>query len=81
MKFNNPTEYFTLYAIISHLGNDIQSGHCIAYCKNRKDDAWYQYNDENISKIEESTIFQKEAIDSYLLFYKKEVSFEENIKK
>lgn len=44
-------------------------GHYTAYCKNHKNDKWYEYNDTNVSEIYN----QKSIISptAYVLFLKR----------
>ena len=57
---------YHLYAIASHHGNDVDSGHFTASCKSIKDDKWHLFNDENVSEIHDLDTNSKEV---YLLFY------------
>lgn len=56
---------YKLKAVGNHLGN-LGSGHYFAYCQ--EDDEWFEYNDENISKIQSDKIVTNSA---YTLFYEK----------
>jgi len=64
--YNNNKYIYDLYAISNHSGGT-QGGHYWSYCKN-KDGAWYNFNDEDVSPIEESELIDSNA---YCLFYKK----------
>ena len=41
-------------------------GHYTAYCKNFMDGKWYEFNDNCVDQVQESSIISSEA---YLLFY------------
>ena len=59
---------YELYAVICHLGPSSMSGHFVAYCRNRKDNKWYLYNDSIVSLCSR----KDQYIDGmpYILFYK-----------
>ncbi len=59
---------YNLYSINNHSGNGINSGHYYSYCKHPGDNNWYEFNDDNVSKIDESNLITNSA---YILFYKK----------
>ena len=40
---------FRLYAVICHFGPSSNSGHFVAFCRNRMDHKWYLYNDSIVS--------------------------------
>ena len=63
--YDKKNSLFSLYGVCNHIGT-INSGHYYSYCKHNGD--WYNYDDDNISKISESNIVSKNA---YCLFYKK----------
>ena len=46
-------------------------GHYTAYCKNRINDNWYHYNDEQVSQIDEREVEKNQS--AYVLFYNRVV--------
>ena len=64
--YNNDSFVYDLYGISNHSGG-LQGGHYWAYCKNI-DGNWYNYNDEQVNQIDESSLITSKA---YCLFYKK----------
>ena len=64
--YDNDKYVYDLFAISNHSGG-IQGGHYWAYCKNT-DGNWYNFNDEDVSLINESNLISPQA---YCLFYKK----------
>jgi ubiquitin C-terminal hydrolase len=59
--------YYELTGVISHFGDNDDSGHFIAYCKNCDDCNWYKFNDGIITKCSFSDVCQKGM--HYILFY------------
>tara|TARA_B110000908_G_C10120063_1_gene387184 strand:- start:238 stop:420 length:183 start_codon:yes stop_codon:yes gene_type:complete len=57
---------YDLYAISNH-GGEFSGGHYWSYAKNI-DGNWYNFNDTQITSIEESDLISS---DAYCLFYKK----------
>jgi ubiquitin C-terminal hydrolase len=72
---NNISKYkkYTLFAINNHTNfsnfgfNGISFGHYYSYCKNYTNNKWYNFDDDNVTEINESDLITKEA---YMLFYK-----------
>ena len=58
---------YDLFAVANHVGG-LHGGHYFAYCKNYIDGGWYEFNDSNVSKIEEKKVVSDNA---YVLFYNK----------
>ena len=61
------TKYEPLYGTCVHLGG-LNGGHYYSICKNKLDNCWRVYNDSNVSKINESEVFNNHP---YCLFYKR----------
>ena len=59
---------YELYAVICHLGPSSMSGHFVAYCRNRKDNKWYLYNDSIVSLCSRKDQYTDGM--PYILFYK-----------
>ena len=68
----NEKYIFSLYGVITHIGESGESGHFIASCKSPIDkNKWYKYNDSIVSAI---TDFNKEVVNfgtPYILFYER----------
>jgi ubiquitin C-terminal hydrolase len=58
---------FRLYAVICHFGPSSNSGHFVAFCRNRMDHKWYLYNDSIVSLCKEPQEYNKGM--PYILFY------------
>jgi ubiquitin C-terminal hydrolase len=62
---NDPAKY-TLMSFVVHVGETLNSGHYIAYCKYNL--GWYEYNDTIVTKLDKQAL--AEALQSsYILFY------------
>ena len=59
--------YYELTGVICHFGDNDDSGHFIAYCKNCDDCNWYKFNDGAITKCSFQDVKQKGM--HYVLFY------------
>ena len=62
---------YKLIGVITHLGDNGESGHFIAHCLSPIDGEWYTYNDAIVSKIDD---IKKQVVDlgmPYLLFYQR----------
>ena len=42
-------------------------GHYIAYCRNNLNNLWYEFDDQSVTEVSESTVQNAEA---YVLFYR-----------
>ena len=56
---------YDLFAVANHVGG-LHGGHYYAYCKNCKDNEWYEFNDSHVSIIEKKKVCSDTA---YVLFY------------
>ena len=65
--FKECNTQFQLYAVICHFGPSSNSGHFVAYCRNRMDHKWYLYNDSIVSLCKEPHEYNKGM--PYILFY------------
>ena len=66
-----PQMIYSLYGVITHIGQSGPSAHFVASCKSSVDNKWYRYNDSMVYSINN---FQKEVIElgtPYILFYQK----------
>ena len=59
---------YELYAVICHLGPSSDSGHFVAYCRNRIDNKWYLYNDAFVNLCTRPKQYTEGM--PYILFYK-----------
>ena len=67
-SFKQGNTYFHLYAVICHLGPSSMSGHFVAYCKHRKNNKWYKYNDSFVTEFTKDKEYNEGM--PYILFYK-----------
>ena len=67
-SFKQGNTYFHLYAVICHLGPSSMSGHFVAYCKHRKNNKWYKYNDSFVTECTKDKEYNEGM--PYILFYK-----------
>ncbi|WVQ75606.1 hypothetical protein IAR50_005234 [Cryptococcus sp. DSM 104548] len=58
---------YDLYAVDNHFGG-MGGGHYTAFCRNRVDGEWYNYDDSRVSKTDASAVQSRAA---YLLFYRR----------
>ena len=68
---DQPTLLYSLYGVITHIGQSGPNAHFVASCKSPIDNKWYRYNDAFVSPISN---IQKEIIEfgnPYILFYQK----------
>ena len=66
-----PLIIYSLYGVITHIGQSGPNAHFVASCKSPIDHKWYRYNDSIVTPIKD---IQKEVIDfgtPYILFYYK----------
>ena len=70
MSYNDgkPIKY-KLLTICSHMGSSGSFGHYIAYCKQKENGKWYQFNDAFVSECKQEEIIN--GGDPYLLLYEK----------
>ena len=59
---------YRIIGVCTHLGYSGSLGHYIAYCKNRKTNQWFKFNDHIISKCTGREIYENSP---YLLLYEK----------
>lgn len=62
-RLKPPTRY-SLFGVINHVGN-MQYGHYFSYAL--VDGAWYEFNDETVTKIEAANV---KTANAYMLFYR-----------
>ena len=67
---DKPQIVYTLYGVITHIGQSGPNAHFVASCKNT-DNKWYRFNDAMVTPIKD---LQKEVIEfgnPYILFYQR----------
>ncbi|KAJ8793468.1 hypothetical protein J1605_019302 [Eschrichtius robustus] len=47
--------------------DELKGGHYIAYCRNNLNNLWYEFDDQSVTEVSESTVQNAEA---YVLFYR-----------
>ncbi|CRK91243.1 CLUMA_CG004924, isoform B [Clunio marinus] len=67
MEKSDPPPVYTLYGISNHMGST-HGGHYVASCKHPVNKKWFEYNDNFVSEITESSLVTSSA---YLLFYER----------
>jgi ubiquitin C-terminal hydrolase len=60
---------YQLTGLIQHIGG-VSGGHYISYCKNYKNNNWYEFDDSRTRQITEQQVLEKEA---YILFYQRQI--------
>ena len=58
---------YQIAGICAHLGSSGSSGHYIAFCRNKSNGKWYEFNDSSCSECDKSTAFS--SGNPYLLIY------------
>ncbi|OMJ82294.1 hypothetical protein SteCoe_17075 [Stentor coeruleus] len=66
----NSSCQYQLNGMIQHMGG-VNGGHYVSYCKNFKNNNWYEYDDLLTRQITEQELLEKEA---YILFYQRQIS-------
>ncbi|GBP90843.1 Ubiquitin carboxyl-terminal hydrolase 31 [Eumeta japonica] len=63
---------YDLYAICYHHGDDLETGHYTAACKNPYDGHWYKFDDSRVVQVDDECAYD-ELVDNtaYMLFYKR----------
>ncbi|XP_063049913.1 ubiquitin carboxyl-terminal hydrolase 37-like [Engraulis encrasicolus] len=64
---------YRLSAIVSHMGDTIQSGHYVADCREAGGQTWVHYNDEEVTPVTEEAVLEGRAKTAYMLFYERKV--------
>ncbi|XP_017778771.1 PREDICTED: ubiquitin carboxyl-terminal hydrolase 43 [Nicrophorus vespilloides] len=65
---------YDLYAVVYHHGNDLETGHYTAACRNPYDSNWYLYDDAKVVNLtEQSNDIALDLVNNsaYILFYQK----------
>lgn len=72
-KISTPNDNtYDLYAVCYHHGNDLETGHYTAACKNPYDQQWYRFDDTRVTHIPNEDITMELINNSaYILFYQR----------
>ncbi|CAG4979927.1 unnamed protein product [Colias eurytheme] len=63
---------YDLYAICYHHGDDLETGHYTAACKNPYDNHWYKFDDSRVTPVSDENAHGELVNNSaYMLFYKR----------
>ena len=71
IEIKNTGYNYELFGVITHIGENGQGGHFIAYCRDPFTNVWSKYNDAIVTEVKD---FQNDIINfanPYLLFYQK----------
>jgi len=67
---------YSLFGAVSHLGTSLSAGHYVAAVKSRRDDVWYECNDERVTPLTLKALYDGRPVTSfragaepYILFY------------
>jgi len=70
------TGQYRLFGVVSHLGTSLSVGHYVAAVRSRRDDIWYECNDEKVTPLSLKALYDGRAVTSvrpgtepYILFY------------
>ena len=66
---NGNKEFFKLIGIVFHYGDSSAYGHYVAYCRNKVNNTFYNFNDSNVKISNFENILNDEV--PYILFYEK----------
>lgn len=70
---NHHDNVYDLYAICYHHGDDLETGHYTAACKNPYDRHWYKFDDSRVTRIEDECAYDELVNNTaYMLFYKRQ---------
>ncbi|XP_047529374.1 ubiquitin carboxyl-terminal hydrolase 31 [Vanessa atalanta] len=63
---------YDLYAVCYHHGDDLETGHYTAACKNPYDGRWYKFDDSRVTSVDDENVYSELVNNSaYMLFYKR----------
>ncbi|KAG8432268.1 hypothetical protein GDO86_016782 [Hymenochirus boettgeri] len=68
---------YRLISVVSHIGNSSSSGHYISDAYDIKKQAWFTYNDLEVSRTQESTVQSDRDRSGYIFFYMHKDIFDE----
>ena len=64
--YNGQKTKYKLVAVCTHMGYSGASGHYIAYCLNKSNGNWYNFNDSSCRKCDKYEVYNNSP---YLLIY------------
>lgn len=63
---------YDLYAICYHHGDDLETGHYTAACKNPYDGHWYKFDDSRVTEVPDEDAYSELVNNTaYMLFYRR----------
>ncbi|XP_048482741.1 ubiquitin carboxyl-terminal hydrolase 4 [Plutella xylostella] len=63
---------YDLFAVCYHHGDDLETGHYTAACKNPYDNHWYKFDDSRVALVEDDNAYTELVNNTaYMLFYKR----------
>ncbi|EPQ18430.1 Ubiquitin carboxyl-terminal hydrolase 37 [Myotis brandtii] len=68
---------YRLISVVSHIGSTSSSGHYISDVYDIKKQAWFTYNDLEVSKIQEASVQSDRDRSGYIFFYMHKEVFDE----
>ena len=70
---SNNSGFYELTAVLTHKGRSANSGHYVGWSKNHKNNQWYMYDDDTVTKVSEEEILKLSGggdwHTAYVLFY------------
>jgi len=70
------TGQYRLFGVVSHLGPSLSSGHYVAAVRSRRDDIWYECNDDRVTPLNLKALYDGRSVtavrqdaEPYILFY------------
>ncbi|XP_055986204.1 ubiquitin carboxyl-terminal hydrolase 26 [Sorex fumeus] len=75
-EMDDPYSY-RLIGIISHLGDDLNSGHYVTDAYDFERQVWFTYNDMTVLHVEEFPMQEARVCTGYIFFYMNSKTFEE----
>jgi ubiquitin carboxyl-terminal hydrolase 20/33 len=64
-----PIPLYNLFGVICHSGS-LHGGHYYSYARNSSTGKWFEFNDSQVSEVDEAVVEQSEA---YVLFYEQQI--------
>uniref|UniRef100_A0A8C5KEA3 Ubiquitin carboxyl-terminal hydrolase n=1 Tax=Jaculus jaculus TaxID=51337 RepID=A0A8C5KEA3_JACJA len=77
IKTGNLPHSYRLISVVSHIGSTSSSGHYISDVYDIKKQAWFTYNDLEVSKIQEADVQSDRDRSGYIFFYMHKEIFDE----
>lgn len=65
---NEENNHYRLFAVISHFGSSVETGHYMCYAKLQLQNKWFRCDDHCICEVSAEEVFKSEC---YLLFYQR----------